>query len=157
MSSRNLCIGSRRPTPEPLLCRRPMGSPCMNRRSAAARWERKSRLGSGSMARLRRMRFVCIVLLFALFAMRLYPKRRLDRRQTRTPAGKLRQVGRALELELMYSEREILETYLNLVPCGGNIEAAGAASLIYFEQPARALTLAETLTLAVIPQSPTQR
>jgi len=83
--------------------------------------------------------------------------RLIDRRQTRTPAGKLRQVARAVVLEVMYSKREILEAYLNLVPCGGNIEGVGAASLIYFGKPPRALALPETLTVAVIPQSPTRR
>ena len=56
----------------------------------------------------------------------------------------------AMALEALYSKRQILEAYLNLVPCGGNIEGVGAASLIYFDKPARALTLAETLTLAVL-------
>jgi penicillin-binding protein 1C len=79
------------------------------------------------------------------------------RESTRTPGGKLRQIGRALKLELLYSKREILEAYLNLVPCGANIEGVGAASLIYFGKPAETLALPETLTLAVIPQAPARR
>jgi penicillin-binding protein 1C len=71
--------------------------------------------------------------------------------------GKLVQIGRAVELEALYSKREILEAYLNLAPYGGNIEGVGAASQIYFRKPPSALTLAEALTLAVIPQSPTRR
>jgi penicillin-binding protein 1C len=71
--------------------------------------------------------------------------------------GKLVQIARAIELEALYSKREILEAYLNLAPYGGNIEGVGAASQIYFRKPPSALTLAEALTLAVIPQSPTRR
>jgi penicillin-binding protein 1C len=77
--------------------------------------------------------------------------------QTRTPGGKLVQIARALQLEASYSKDDILEAYLNLAPYGGNIEGVGAASLIYFDKPASALTLPETLTLAVLPQAPTRR
>jgi penicillin-binding protein 1C len=73
---------------------------------------------------------------------------------TRTPLGKLEQVGRAVQLELFYSKRAILEAYLNYAPYGRNVEGAGAASLAYFGKPAQALTLPEALTLAVIPQDP---
>jgi penicillin-binding protein 1C len=71
--------------------------------------------------------------------------------------GKLRQIGRALQLEALHSKREILEAYLNLAPYGGNIEGAGAAAEIHFRKRPSALTLGEALTLAVIPQSPTRR
>ena len=76
---------------------------------------------------------------------------------SRTPLGKLQQIARALQLEAQYSKRQILEAYLNVAPYGGNIEGAGAASLLYFRKPAAKLTLAEALTLAVIPQSPVRR
>ncbi|MBS0566437.1 MAG: transglycosylase domain-containing protein, partial [Proteobacteria bacterium] len=79
------------------------------------------------------------------------------RLNTRTPGGKLRQVLRAVELELCYSKDAILEAYLNYAPYGRNIEGAGAASLIYFDKPVFALTLPEALTLAVIPQDPSRR
>ncbi len=83
--------------------------------------------------------------------------RRVYRIQSQTPAGKLRQVAAALWLEARYSKRELLEAYLNLAPYGGNIEGVGAASLIYFHKRAQHLTLAEVLTLAVIPQNPRKR
>jgi penicillin-binding protein 1C len=83
--------------------------------------------------------------------------RRLYRIQSQAPAGKLRQVACALWLEARYSKRELLEAYLNLAPYGGNIEGVGAASLIYFHKRAQHLTLAEVLTLAVIPQNPRKR
>jgi penicillin-binding protein 1C len=83
--------------------------------------------------------------------------RRLHDLDSRSLAGKLQQLGRALELEAKYGKREILEAYLNLAPYGGNVEGVGAASRVYFHRSAAGLTLPEALTLAVVPQSPTQR
>lgn len=74
-----------------------------------------------------------------------------------TLGGKVVQILRALQLELCYTKREILEAYLNLVPYGGNVEGAAAASLIYFGKDPVRLTVAEALTLAVLPQNPTRR
>ena len=76
---------------------------------------------------------------------------------TRTPGGKLRQVWRALQLELFYSKHDILEAYLNDAPYGRNVEGVGAASLAYFDKPPDQLTLPEALTLAVVPQDPARR
>jgi penicillin-binding protein 1C len=76
---------------------------------------------------------------------------------TRTAGGKLRQIAAATWLEARYSKRELLETYLNVVPFGGNLEGVGAASRIYFGKAPGRLTLGESLTLAVIPQSPARR
>ncbi len=76
---------------------------------------------------------------------------------SRTVGGKVIQIAAALWLELLYSKNTILEAYLNLVPYGLNIEGAGAASLIYFHKNADRLTLADALTLSVIPQSPARR
>lgn len=76
---------------------------------------------------------------------------------TKTPSGKLRQMGLAVWLELRYSKRDILEAYLNLAPYGSNVQGAGAASLIYFGKAANQLSIAEALTLAVIPQQPNRR
>jgi penicillin-binding protein 1C len=73
---------------------------------------------------------------------------------TRSPLGKLRQIGYALWLEVRYSKHDILEAYLNLAPYGGNIQGVGAASLIYFGKTPDKLTLPEIMTLAVIPQRP---
>lgn len=83
--------------------------------------------------------------------------RLLWRLDTRTPAGKLRQLARAEQLELCYSKRQILEAYLNVAPYGRNVQGVGAASLVYFARPVGRLTLPEALTLAVIPQDPTRR
>ena len=79
------------------------------------------------------------------------------RLNTKTPRGKLGQIGAALWLEARYSKRELLEAYLNDVPFGGNIDGVGAASLVYFGKPPDRLTLGESLTLAVVPQHPAGR
>ncbi len=76
---------------------------------------------------------------------------------SRTMSGKATQILAAFWLELLYSKNQILEAYLNLVPYGLNIEGAGAASLIYFHKNADKLTLTDSLTLSVIPQSPARR
>src|SRR5207244_4740922 len=76
---------------------------------------------------------------------------------TRTLSGKLVQIIRALELERHYSKNEILEAYLNLAPYGRNIEGVGAAGQIYFDKTAAHLTTPESISLSVIPQSPTRR
>ncbi len=68
--------------------------------------------------------------------------------------GKVHQIAAAIGLELLYSKEEILESYLNLAPFGGNIEGVAAASLIYFRKDVAQLTLAEALSLAVLPQNP---
>ncbi len=83
--------------------------------------------------------------------------RKLYRMNTRTPAGKIRQIGAALWLEARYSKPEILEAYLNIVPFGGNIQGVGAASQLYFGKSPARVTLGEALTLAVIPQHPSSR
>jgi penicillin-binding protein 1C len=83
--------------------------------------------------------------------------RLMYRMNTRTPIGKLKQMGAALWLEARYSKRDILETYLNVVPFGGNVQGVGAASQLYFGKAPDHLSLGESLTLAVIPQHPSSR
>jgi penicillin-binding protein 1C len=77
--------------------------------------------------------------------------------RTRTLGGKFVQIIRALELERHYSKGQILEAYLNLAPYGRNIEGVGAASQIYFGKTPAQLTRPESISLSVIPQSPTRR
>ena len=76
---------------------------------------------------------------------------------TRSVGGKLQQIVRAVQLEMCYSKREILEAHINLMPYGGNIQGVGAASLIYFDKPAARLDIAESVALVLIPQSPARR
>ena len=71
--------------------------------------------------------------------------------------GKLEQIIKAIQLEIHYSKDEILESYLNLAPYGGNIEGVKAASLIYFNHNLDNLNLLDSLSLAVIPQNPLKR
>ena len=66
-------------------------------------------------------------------------------------------MARAVQLELFYSKRQILEAYLNDAPYGRNVEGVGAASLAYFDKPVAGLTLPEALTLAVLPQDPVRQ
>jgi len=77
--------------------------------------------------------------------------------QTRTIPGKLRQIGCAVYLDLCFPKDDILEAYLNLAPCGRNIEGFSAASWYYFNLPVGKLDLSQILTLAVIPQDPLAR
>lgn len=79
------------------------------------------------------------------------------RLKTRNLTGKIVQILRALQLSRHYSKDEIFEAYLNLAPYGRNIEGIEAASLIYFDKPAKDLNLPEALTLCVIPQNPVKR
>ncbi|MBX0332213.1 penicillin-binding protein 1C [Pontibacter sp. HSC-14F20] len=74
--------------------------------------------------------------------------------QQRTYANKLMEMFRALQLEWYYSKDEILQLYLNLVPFGGNIEGVKAASVLYFQQSPKQLSLAQAVTLTVIPNKP---
>ncbi|MCB1941668.1 MAG: penicillin-binding protein 1C, partial [Candidatus Accumulibacter sp.] len=74
----------------------------------------------------------------------------------RSFAGKLRQVARALQLELRFSKREILELYLSYAPMGGVVEGVEAASRAYLGKPARRLSESEAALLTVLPQAPSR-
>ena len=74
----------------------------------------------------------------------------------RTPAGKLRQMLRAVQLELRLSKREILELYLSYAPMGGVLEGVEAASRAYLGKPAASLSHGDAALLAVLPQAPSR-
>jgi penicillin-binding protein 1C len=76
---------------------------------------------------------------------------------TRNLPGKIVQIFHALFLEICLTKQEILEAYLNLAPCGGNIEGFSAAAWYYFGKDLKNLTQGELLTLVVIPQNPAKR
>ncbi|MDR1248139.1 MAG: penicillin-binding protein 1C [Treponema sp.] len=76
---------------------------------------------------------------------------------TRNLPGKAVQILGALFLEICLSKEEILEAYLNLAPCGGNIEGFPAAAWYYFGKDLQSLSRGEILALAVIPQNPGSR
>jgi penicillin-binding protein 1C len=79
---------------------------------------------------------------------------RLLEPKERTFCNKLLEMLRAMQLEAHYSKAEILQLYLNLVPYGSNIEGVKSAALLYFQQPPDYLSLAQTVTLAIIPNRP---
>ncbi|MBH8557504.1 penicillin-binding protein 1C [Hymenobacter sp. BT442] len=79
---------------------------------------------------------------------------RLLEPKERTFGNKLLEMLRAVQLEAHYSKPEILQLYLNLVPYGSNIEGVKSAALLYFQQPPDYLSLAQTVTLAIIPNQP---
>ncbi len=74
--------------------------------------------------------------------------------KSRTIPNKIIEILRAMQLELAFSKKELLEIYFNLVPYGGNIEGVGAAAYIYFDKTAAELTLSEVAILTAIPSSP---
>jgi penicillin-binding protein 1C len=76
---------------------------------------------------------------------------------SRTFSGKIDQILQAIRIGRYYTRDEILEAYLNVAPYGDNVEGVGAASIIYFGKLPRYLSVAQALTLAVIPQNPRRR
>lgn len=79
-----------------------------------------------------------------------------DRAAGRSVPAKLRQIARALQLELHYSKHEILALYLNLAPMGGPLEGVETAARAYLGKPAAELSHAEAALLVALPQSPTR-
>ena len=74
----------------------------------------------------------------------------------RSLSGKLRQLARAVQLELRLSKREILTLYLNHAPMGGILEGVEMASRSYLGKPASQLSAAEASLLVVLPQAPSR-
>jgi penicillin-binding protein 1C len=79
---------------------------------------------------------------------------RLAEPRPRTLKAKLVEAFRALQIERRFGKDELLELYLNNVPCGGNLEGVGAAAAAYFGKEAGRLSLGETALLAVLPRAP---
>lgn len=80
--------------------------------------------------------------------------RERDGRTARDLHSKLIESFRALQLEQELSKVEILETYLNITPYGGNFVGVAAASDAYFAKSPENLSLGEAALLAGLPQSP---
>lgn len=70
--------------------------------------------------------------------------------------GKMRQIARALQLEVRLDKREVLDLYLNLAPFGGTVQGVEAASWAYLGKPALQLSHAEAALLTVLPQAPSR-
>lgn len=79
-----------------------------------------------------------------------------DESRGRSPWRKLRQMLRAVQLEVHLDKRAILELYLDRAPFGGTIEGIGAASWAYLGKPPARLSHAEAALLAVLPQAPSR-
>ena len=73
----------------------------------------------------------------------------------KTITRKIKELILAFRLEKKFSKDEILYLYLNQIPYGSNAYGIEAASQIYFQKPARELTLAESALLVSLPQAPT--
>lgn len=72
----------------------------------------------------------------------------------RTYLNKIIEAFRAFQLECRFSKDEILQLYLNLVPYGSNIEGVKSATVLYFGTVPEKLSLAQIVTLTVVPNQP---
>lgn len=74
----------------------------------------------------------------------------------RTLGTKLREAAAAWKLERRMGKAEILERYLNALSYGNRLVGPQAAARAYFDKDAAALTFAEAVYLAGLPQAPTR-
>lgn len=79
---------------------------------------------------------------------------RLMNPKKRTYANKALEILQALKIETQYAKTEILHTYLNHAPYGGNIVGYRAASHRYFQKDPAQLTWSQAALLAVLPNAP---
>jgi len=79
---------------------------------------------------------------------------RLARKKDRTIAEKIREILLATRLELALSKDDILRLYASQAPFGGNVVGLDAAAWRYFGVPPDKLSWAESVLLAVLPNSP---
>ena len=67
---------------------------------------------------------------------------------------KIKEMIRAYQVENILSKDQILESYMNIIFLGGNVNGVGMASQYYFSKDAKDLTLAESAFLAGITHGP---
>ncbi len=79
-----------------------------------------------------------------------------DPKKKRTYPGKILQALAARRLEQLHSKEEILEEYLNRIPCGGKIYGIESAALYYFGRHASELNRAESTLICGLPQKPSK-
>ena len=72
----------------------------------------------------------------------------------RTLRGKAGEAVLALRMELSLGKNVLLEQYVNRVDFGPNVRGIGAASRLYFDKPAGALSVAEAATLVGMVRGP---
>ncbi len=82
---------------------------------------------------------------------------RLMEPRPRSFSTKLRQIARAWSIEREISKDGVLDRYLTLAPFGGNLEGVRAASLAYFGEEPRRLSIAQAALLVALPQAPEAR
>lgn len=73
----------------------------------------------------------------------------------KTFTRKIKEVILTLEIEMMFSKKQILDMYLNEIPYGSNTYGVEAASQTYFNKNAKDLTLDEAAMLAAMANAPT--
>ncbi len=78
----------------------------------------------------------------------------LDIKNDNIISRKLKEIILGCQLESTYSKEELLALYLNWIPFGQNVYGAELASQTYFNLPVKDLTLAQSATLAALPQRP---
>jgi 1A family penicillin-binding protein len=74
----------------------------------------------------------------------------------RTLIRKIKEVLLAVQVELIYSKKEILQMYFNEIPYGGTAYGIAEAAQIYFGKSVQDLNLAEAALLAGLPAAPTK-
>lgn len=79
---------------------------------------------------------------------------RLLEPRKRTYFNKLIEAARAVQLEMHLTKHQILNLYLSLAPYGSNIEGVKAASMFYFDHSPKQISLAQAVTLVIIPNRP---
>ncbi len=67
---------------------------------------------------------------------------------------KIREMCRAMHLEMHHSKEEILELYLNIVPLSEGCVGVGAAAEVYFGKKPSELTLSECASIAAVTNLP---
>lgn len=72
----------------------------------------------------------------------------------KTIPRKIREIILSLWLEVKYSKDDILSFYLNQIPYGSNAYGIESAARTFYGKSAQDLTLAESATLAALPQRP---
>ncbi|BAY48030.1 penicillin-binding protein 1C [Scytonema sp. HK-05] len=74
---------------------------------------------------------------------------------SRSLSGKIQEIWLSWRLVAGMNKDEILSSYINRLPMGGNIYGVEAAARTYFSIPANDLNLAQASLLAAIPNNPT--
>ncbi|HXF44240.1 MAG TPA: transglycosylase domain-containing protein [Candidatus Paceibacterota bacterium] len=72
----------------------------------------------------------------------------------KTLARKIKELFLAIQLESRYSKDEIFNFYLNQIPYGSNAYGVEAASVTFFNKPAKDLSLGEAAIIASLPKAP---